>query len=57
MWRELGFGNDLSTSIHIELLNQEFWQDKSSPCENLNSRVKGFSEDGTNLNFRLFSRF
>ena len=28
MCRELGFGNDLSTSIHIELLNQEFWQDK-----------------------------
>ena len=53
MCRELGFGNDLSTSIHIELLNQEFWQDKSSPCENLNSRVKGFSEDGTNLNFRF----
>ena len=57
MCRELDFGNDLSTSIHIELLNQEFWQDKSSPCENLNYRVKGFSEDETNLNFRLFSRF
>ena len=30
--RELGFGNDLTKSKHRERLDQEFGQDKISPC-------------------------
>ena len=54
---ELGFGNDLTKSKYRERLDQQFGQDKISPCYNVNSRVKGFSEGGTNLNFRFFFTF